>query len=155
LGEDTGHSKTIGNWGCLLVVYNMLARYYRLTDLYPDLYNSHMVEAGCFIKQYLLAAALRTAHPVHIDYKGYEIRSSTLMVPRIDKYLGEGVPVPARVDFIPSTDAWEQHWVLLIDKSGDDYVIVDPWTGKQGLLSEVYGIPGIDVLEAIFYRLKE
>ena len=152
LGEDTGHGKTIGNWGCLLVVYNMMARYYELTNQLPGSYNIHMQLLGGFNGRYLLPAAFRTVHSDDISYEGFLTKDDNRMLPKINEWLNAGKPVPARVDFRPTTPAWEQHWVLLYRKLGDDYKIVDPWTGERRLLSETYGVPGVDVLEAIFYQ---
>lgn len=112
-----------------------------------------MVSMRCFSDQYLLPAAFRTAHPDEVYYNGWLPKSSPLLRPRIGNYLANKELVPARVDFRPDTSAWEQHWVLLIEEVGDDYMMVDPWTGKIGLLSETYNIVGDDVLEAIFYQL--
>lgn len=158
LGQDTGHNKTIGNWGCLLVVYNMLANYYELTNLHgsyslPGTYNIYMLSSGAFNGPYLLPAAFRTAHPDSISYEEFLTRDNARMLPKIREWLNSGKPVPARVDFNPDTAAWEQHWVLLLEEHDGDYKIADPWTGKTGRLSEVYNVPGVDVLEAIFYQL--
>jgi hypothetical protein len=164
LGENTGHGKTIGNWGCLLVVYNMLAIDYRLTEMNPSTYNLMMTAAGGFIGPYLQNGAFAKAHSDDIVYEGWLPRDNSRMLDKIEDYLLSGRPVPARVDFRPSTAAWEQHWVLLLtpvstptDSSPfyyNDYLMADPWTGEQGLLSEVYDISGVDVLEALFYKLK-
>lgn len=155
LGENTGHSKTIGNWGCLLVVYNMLAKDYRLTTMNPGAFNMFMLTSGAFSGPFLTSGAFSKAYPDDVIYEGWMTRENPRMVDKINDYLLSGRPVPARVDFRPSTSAWEQHWVLLLVPKGvDDYLMVDPWTGEQGLLSESYGISGTDVLEALFYKLK-
>ena len=153
IGQNTGHGKTIGNWGCLLVVYNMMAAYYELTEQLPGTYNIHMLSAGAFVGQYLKPGALQAAHPGNISYEGFLNRDNNRMIPKIGEWLNAGKPVPARVDFNPSTEAWEQHWVLLLEERGDDYLMADPWTGKTGLLSEAYDVPGVDVLEALFYQM--
>ena len=153
LGQDTGHEKTIGNWGCLLVVYNMLAKYYEFSGLTPGNYNTHMALSGGFSRQYLISGAFQKAHPGIVDYQGFMSRNDSAMLPKINDYINAGKPVPVRVDFNPSTDVWEQHWVLLLEhRPGDDYLIADPWTGQKILLSAAYGIPGTDVLEALFYQ---
>jgi len=131
----------------------MLGRYYELTNALPPDYNDHMVAMRGFSDQYLLPAAFRAAHPNKISYHGYLSRENAKMAEEITKYLNVAQPVPVRVDFKPSTVAWEQHWVLLIGEKDNDYEMIDPWTGRIGLLSEVYNIPGVDVLEAIFYKL--
>ncbi len=155
IGYDTGHGKTIGNWGCLLVVYNMLAQYYGLTNQLPDEYNAHMVLVGGFSGPYLLSGAFGMAHPGEIVYEGFIIRASPAMLPKINDWINAGKPVPVRVDFKPATGEWEQHWVLLLEhRANNDYLIADPWTGQKTLLSASYGIPGIDVLEALFYQVR-
>ena len=60
---------------------------------------------------------------------------------RIDSRLAEGIPVHVHVDLYNETASMEQHWVLIIGKSGDDYVMNDPWTGKQGSFRASYGDP--------------
>lgn len=157
LGENTGHNKTIGNFGCMLVAYNMLARDYRLTTMHPDTFNMHMVASGGFSGPYLLNGAFYKAFPEEVVYEGWMTRANPRMLPKIDEYLRSGKPVVARVDFVPETSAWEQHWVLLLIPSpagDDDFIMADPWTGEQGLLSDTYDIYGTDVLEAVFYKLR-
>jgi len=151
LGQDTGHDKTIGNWGCLLTAYNMIARYYKFTTMLPDEFNDFMVDSGGFSGQYLVNGAFKKAYPYEVIYEGYKSRDNEAMIPMIHRYIDSGWPVPARVDFKPATEAWEQHWVLIIGYSDSDFTIADPWTGKVGLLSEAYPITGDDVLEALFY----
>lgn len=154
LGQDTGHGKTIGNWGCLLVVYNMMANYYGLViNQLPGTYNDHMLLFNAFSGPYLLPAAFLMAHSGRVSYEGFLNRDDNRMLPKISEWLAAGKLVPARVDFNPDTTAWEQHWVLLLNEVDGDYKIADPWTGETGLLSEIYDVPGIDVLEAIFYQI--
>lgn len=153
LGEDTGHGKTIGNWGCLLVVYNMMAIYYELFDQLPGSYNIYMQILGGFNGPYLLPAAFQRVHCADISYEGFLNRDDNRMLPKINEWLNAGKLVPARVDFNPDTTAWEQHWVLLLEELNGDYKIADPWTGETGSLSEIYDVPGVDVLEAIFYQM--
>jgi hypothetical protein len=154
LGQPTGHGKTIGNYGCLLVTYNMQARFLKLTGFLPDEFNTYMVQAGGFSNQYLKAGALQMAYPNRVVYRDYKRRGDSGFLETIRQYLDDGLPVPCRVDFRPSTEAWEEHWVLLIGYTPDDFYMADPWTGKIGLVSEVYDISGDDLLEALFYQLK-
>jgi hypothetical protein len=51
LGQNTGHGKTIGNWGCLLVAYNCMARYLNLTERTPAAENAYYVSKGAFVDQ--------------------------------------------------------------------------------------------------------
>ncbi len=135
----------------------MMANYYNLINQLPESYNFHMLTSRAFSGPYLVSGAFQKAHPDKISYEGYLSRDGNLnlsMLPKIGEWLNAGRPVPARVDFKPDTAAWEQHWVLLLEEIDNDYKIADPWTGKTGLLSEAYDVPGVDVLEAIFYKLS-
>ena len=154
LGENTGHDKTIGNWGCLLVAYNMQAVYLNLCNDTPDVFNQRCVDAGAFSGQYILGGALRTVFPEQVAYYGYLDRGDALNQ-KVKDYIDEGYPVPCRVDFKPNTPQWEQHWVLVNGYDGDRFIMVDSWTGKEGYVDEVYGIQGNDLLTGVFYKLKE
>ncbi|MCA9367931.1 hypothetical protein KC887_06760, partial [Candidatus Kaiserbacteria bacterium] len=155
LGEPTGHGKTIGNWGCLLVAYNMLARYWNITDRFPGAENAHYVSVGAFSNQYIQPAALRTAYPNQVAYDGYLTRDSSAMRPKIREWIDNGWPVACRVDFIPSTAQWDQHWVLVNGYIGDtDFYMADPWHGDITIVNDRYPIAGSDILEAIFYWPK-
>lgn len=156
LGQPTGHGKTIGNWGCLLVAYNSLARFWGLTTRLPDAENAHYVSAGAFSAQFIKPAALRTAYPNSVAYDGYLTRESDAMRSKIRQWVDDGWPVPCRVDFNPATGQWEQHWVLVVGYIGDtDFYMMDPWHGDIAIVNDRYAIPGSDILEAIFYRPEE
>ena len=146
------NNRTIGGWGCLLVAYNIMSQYLNLTTLPPDLYNNHMVSRGCFSGPYLLAGALRTAHPTQVIYDGHLGRGEALEI-KIKQWLDMAIPVPIRVDFNPTTPVWEQHWVLAVGYTRDDFIVLDPWYGDEINLKTRYGIPGGSVLEGLFYRL--
>lgn len=148
-----GDGKTIGNWGCLLVSYNVLANYLKLTNELPPAHMTRMRNAGAMSGPYMLPAALRTAFPNDITYLGYEERGDNLNA-RIRTSIDKGMPVPARVDFNPATGQWEQHWVLITGYTSSDFLMADPWLGDTALLSSRYNISGNDVLEGIFYERK-
>ena len=153
----TGNVKTICSYGCLLTAYTMLARYWGINDnRYPDGENDYYITNNGFNAQYLVGLAMSKVYPnVKNDgwlWRGEEMHSKT------QEYLSKNIPVCARVDFKPETDAWDQHWVLLVgyDDVRDDYLMNDPWTGKKGVyVSDYYGIDGSDVLECIYYTLDD
>ncbi|RMG97121.1 MAG: hypothetical protein D6706_09110, partial [Chloroflexi bacterium] len=150
LGE-VGSPKTIGNWGCLLVAYTMMANWMELngTPLNPEEMNAHMVQSGAFSMQYIKPGALAIAFPNEITNLGWLDKSSPDFDGRIKAWLDDLIPVPARVDLVPSTAQWEQHWVLLIGYDNRGYIMADPWTGEIGHVDDVYTNGG--VLEALFY----
>ena len=156
LGKDTGHSKTIGNWGCLSVAYCTMANFLELCDDTPDEFNRRMVAAGAFHAQYVQPGALATTFPGEVKYDTFLTRTNSRMVPAIKTSIDAGWPVPARVDFKPQTpDRLEQHWVLLVGYKDNRFIMADPWTGRVRFVDEVYGILGEDVLEGIFYRATD
>jgi hypothetical protein len=153
LGQNTGHSKTIGNWGCLLVVYNCLAHYWGISDYDPAAENDYFVDRGAFVDQYIVPGALQIAYPGAVTYDGFQSRDNPAMRDRIREWIDNGWPVPARVDFNPVTSQWEQHWVLIVGYEGDsEFYMMDPWHGDIVTVNSRYGIPGSDILEALFYR---
>jgi hypothetical protein len=153
LGQNTGHSKTIGNWGCLLTAYNVMGRYLNITSRNPGGDNEHYTIMGAFSGPAIMPGALKTAYPTAVTYHGYKTRGDDRMRPQIREWLDMGIPVPARVDFNPSTAQWEQHWVLLIGYKGDsEFWMMDPWFGDVERVNVRYPISGSDVLEALFYK---
>jgi hypothetical protein len=153
LGQNTGHSKTIGNWGCLLVVYNALARYWGISDYNPAAENDYFVDQGAFVDQYIVPGALQIAYSNAVSYDGFQTRENHTMRPKIREWIDKGRPVPARVDFNPATPQWEQHWVLIVGYEGDsEFYMMDPWHGDIVTVNSRYGIAGSDILEALFYR---
>lgn len=156
LGQDTGHGVTIGGWGCLMTAYCVMARFLGLTDDLPPEFQKHLVATGGMTAQFTNNHALAKAYPDKIESFGWKTRADSTMHGSIRERLQAGMPVPARVDFVPETSAWEQHWVLLIGVlPGDDYYIADPWTGEIGKLSDIYPIADSDVLEALYYGWKD
>lgn len=153
LGQNTGHDKTIGNWGCLLTAYNMFANYWKLCTDNPGQFNTRLVNAGAFSAQYIQPGALKTAFPNDVEYYGYLGRGDALNA-RVREYIDNKIPVPARVDFIPNTSQWDQHWVLVIGYSDTDFYVADPWYGDKVWLSKRYAIAGNDLLEGLFYKRR-
>jgi hypothetical protein len=129
----------------------MMAKYWGVESRGVLSTHAHWVSAGAFSDQFLRAGALKIAYPNVIN-NGWLARSSPNMIPTIRDYLAAGIPVPARVDFNPSTPQWEQHWVLLVGETAHDWLMVDPWHGDILPVASRYGIEGSDVLEALFYR---
>ncbi|MBK8129101.1 MAG: hypothetical protein IPK53_09245 [bacterium] len=49
-------------------------------------------------------------------------------ITRIDQALARGHIVVAQVDMRLNTAVVDQHWVVIVQRSGDDYQIIDPLT---------------------------
>lgn len=55
----------------------------------------------------------------------------------VDQILADGRDALACVDMIPG-GPFNQHWVVIFDKVGNDYLMMDPWTGDVELMSKRY-----------------
>lgn len=145
--------RTIGQWGCLGVAYNMLARCWGLTELLPGQFLQQMRNSGAMSGEAVRAGALKTMYADSVIYDGYIFRQSPHMRKRLRDFLDAGIPVIGRVDFNPSTAQIDQHWVLIVGENGrDELLCIDPWTGKLENINRKYGIAGSDVVEILLYR---
>ena len=79
---------------------------------------------------------LPTMYPV-IKYMGrIDCPNIPAPLPRINTLLNDtGVPVIVYVDSDVGP-LFRQHFVLILRQEGDNYVIADPWTGKERLLAK-------------------
>lgn len=72
---------------------------------------------------------------------------------QIDACLGRGEPVIVHVDFYPSTNRIDDHYVLIIGKLGaDDYVMIDSWDGHVGSFKQRYISPERYIFRIVSYR---
>ncbi len=155
-----GSPKTIGEWGCLVTCFAMVANAFG-RNITPLQLNNRMMRTGGFLNLYLTKwNALSSAYQ-DIVYEGkLEGRSTPDLLKRIDASLAKGWPVTVHVDFTSDTPYTEndQHWVVIVGKDGDDYRINDPWLlpPQEVSLRARYGRPGRPlqdaIISAIFYR---
>ncbi|GAB4267539.1 MAG: hypothetical protein Kow0080_09780 [Candidatus Promineifilaceae bacterium] len=155
-----GSPKTIGEWGCLLTCFAMVANTFG-KNITPAQLNNAMISRGGFLDLYLTKWNALSDVYTDIVYGGKLDGPSTPdLLSRIDASLAAGQPVTVHVDFTSSTPytANDQHWVLIVGKDGDDYRINDPWLypPQEASLRERYGRanrPLQDtIISAIFYR---
>jgi hypothetical protein len=158
LGE-AGSTKTVGEWGCLLIVMAMAARALGKDSDPIRLQDALLVNQG-FLDLHLTRWDALSLVYRDVVFGGY-VPASADLLDRINASLAAGVPVPVQVDFTsdtPYTDN-DQHWVLIVGRDGDDYRINDPWLlpAQEASLMERYGKAGLTLREsivaAIFYRL--
>jgi len=156
---NMGGAPSIGRWGCLLTCLTMLANNLGYNTL-PDQFNRDMVTRGGFINGYFTRwEALRVVYP-DVSFDGKQDGPSADILRRIDASLQTGRPVPVLVDLTPTTaySDIDQHWVLVVARSGEDYLINDPsnlMTGPTSLMGR-YGKAGGKLVDAVrsalFYR---
>lgn len=160
-GERLGDSlsnKTIGEWGCLLVVYTMIANHFG-ENLTPPQLNLRIVRGPGFINNNWTPWNVLGNLFDDIVYGGrLETASTPDLLNRVNTAFGRGEMVALQVDNSPNTAYVpdDQHWVLVVGRDGDDYRVNDPLSGQEVSLRAVYGRPGRPLRDAViaaaFYR---
>ncbi len=156
--DGVAGGRTIGEWFCLGVVYNMMARHWGITEMLPDAFHAHLRQMGGMDAEFILAHALRIAFPEQVESvavgeggRNWLVwNRDPQMVVKIMDWVDAGIPVPVRVDSDPSPNE-AQHWVLVTGYVGDDIYAIDPIDGALIRVNIRYG----KALEALFYRQKE
>ncbi len=142
IGNDT--SSTIGTYGCLLTCLTMVSNTFGASET-PATLNDKMKSVGGFQGANIIPAILPVAVS-QVHYNRYQL-CDKVPVPLndIDFTLANGSPVIVEVDYSPAPGL-QSHWVILLGKSGNDYVIQDPWPyppdGGQVLLGTRFGFAG-------------
>ncbi|MCA9935053.1 MAG: C39 family peptidase [Ardenticatenaceae bacterium] len=154
-----GSPKTIGEWGCMMTCFTMVATTYgRSTN--PSQFNHAMITNGGYLNGYLTKWNALSNVYKDIVYMGKVDGGAPDMINRINASLAAGNPVTILVDFTRDTPYSDndQHWVLIVGRDGDDYRINDPWLlpAQEASLRDRYGRTGKPLRDAIrsaiFYR---
>lgn len=156
---SAGSPKTIGEWGCMLTCFTMVANTFG-RNITPAQLNHAMISNGGFLNGYLTKWNALSDVYKDVVYQGKFAGTTPDLLSRIDSSLAAGQPVTVQVDFTSSTPYTDndQHWVLIVAKDGDDYRINDPWLlpGQEASLRMRYGRAGKPlreaIMSAIFYR---
>jgi hypothetical protein len=72
---------------------------------------------------------------------------------RIDNALAAGNPVIVMVDYRPGGTV-QMHFVTIVGKQGDDYIINDPIDGKQVSFRSRYGDPVTGIYRIAVYARR-
>lgn len=145
--DKLGNSNlTIGSHGCLVTCLAMAV------GVTPAEFNRRLREVGGFTGALVYWKMVEVAYPQLDYYKFIDCRYVPAPLNEIDAMLALGIPVEVEVDFNPDTAFVDQHWILLIGKSGDDYIANDPWTGERISFRAKYGEPSRWIFRIVAYR---
>lgn len=157
LGNST---VTLGGYGCLVTCLAMVAKYYG-KETTPGELNT----ALCGVKGFANVAGVvmgtnsdryiwQSLTKVYGDIK--ETRNVATPGPVTDSQFADmeaelkaGRPVIIEVDMIPATSGVDMHFVVLMGKEGDTWIVADPWYGDTASLTR-YGAPKTTVQKYIF-----
>ncbi|MCS7055774.1 MAG: SH3 domain-containing protein, partial [Thermoflexales bacterium] len=145
LGFTTaGH--TIGSDGCTLTCLTMLANGFGFQET-PATLNDKLKALGPnqgFFGALVAWFGLPRVLPGLRLNELVECRRVPAPMAEIDAALDAGRPVVVELDMSPS-QGFQNHWVLIYGRRGDDYLIHDPWswpTEQMALLTQRYGFAG-------------
>ena len=144
--------KTIGQFGCLMTCYAMMLTGYG-EDIDPARFNQAALglsENG-FVGSniFFVTPALLYDHVIYFgnhkpreetgaDFAAHDPR----LIERIDQMLASNQGVIIQVDSQPANaynPTVEQHWVLVAQRRGGDYIVIDPLDGQRVSLLSRYG----------------
>ena len=135
---------TISGYGCYLVCLSMLLKYYdheQDPGVLNELFKSNEVyDKGNLIRGW---AVNRVYNDIKYD-EHYECPDIPCNLGKIDAYLEKRMPVIAMIDFSPIAGV-QSHFVLIIGKENDSYLINDPWTGETYFFEAKYGDPALNI----------
>lgn len=135
-------SCTIGRFGCLITSITMALRWFG-KDIEVKELNRWLSANGGYVNGTgnLYWGAIPKLYPDIYMHTAINCASIPAPLDKIDALLVKNIPVIVEVDFNPSTVPIDQHWVLIIGKQGDDYIVNDPWYGDTGSFKQRYGSP--------------
>ncbi len=154
LGLD--RTSTIGKYGCLLTSMTMVANGFGANET-PASLNDKMKAVGGFIDDLIIPGAMPSVVPQVRYAKRIQCNNPPAPLGEIDAALAAGLPVIIKVDYSPISGV-QDHWIVLVDKQGSDYIIQDPWPypaeTKKVLLTSRFGFAGGPdrvILDTLFF----
>ena len=135
LGKGRGN---LGSLGCAVSSVAMYTSGWGFLET-PGSLNQKLKSVGGFVGQAIVWSAVSRLYPQIRCAALTLCENSPAPIDDIDGSLAGGQPVVVEVDFSPS-GGLQTHWVLVYQKLGKDYLILDPWpyppdTGEVTLLS--------------------
>jgi len=127
---------TIGYVGCALTATAMLLSGHGYPET-PKTLNEKLKNTGGFVSSAIVWSAVSKLYP-KVALKAF-IPCSTSDAPlaQIDASLAAGQPAIVQVDSSPAPGI-QTHWVVIYERKGDDYLMLDPWPYNPGTDKEDY-----------------
>lgn len=147
-------SVTIGGYGCLITAASMMVNYFgKMSD--PKKMNEDLLRVGGYYKDNLfIFDKINDIYPDIVLDDVWVPTVSDDVSSRIDVALETKRPVIVMVDYNIATDLLDQHWVIIVGKNENGYVIVDPIDGVEKLFTEKYGNPEDHIYKIATYSKK-
>lgn len=133
---------TLGSDGCLATDFAMVI------GVNPDEFNARLKAVGGFTGANIYWQMIDDAYPNCEYVWAYDCYYIPAPLNEIDKLLQRGISV-----MVHTLKNGYQHWVLIVGKNGDDYIINDPWDGVRCSFRERYGDPARWIYRIRAYRM--
>ena len=116
---------TIGYLGCALTSVAMLLSGHSYSET-PKTLNQKLKNVSGFVSAAIRWGAVSQIYP-KVSLKAYiPCTTSDAPLGQIDAAIAAGQPAIVQVDNSPA-EGIQTHWVVLYERRGDDYVMLDPW----------------------------
>jgi len=148
---------TIGNYGCLITCLSMyLTGIGKPTN--PDQLNTNLCNNGGYQTNTgnLYWSVFETLYGVKTYYESpkYTGPLTAFAYAKLDELLAAGYPVLTEIDYNPSQEGEQMHYVYILEKIGEkQYKANDPWSGTY-IDMNVYGSMDLSVYKFRAYDKK-
>lgn len=147
-------SITIGQQGCLITSLTMVLNHYGNNET-PATTNAKLQANGGFVSGQPNMYWKLPPKVWDIDYSVWrEPWFGATDLKEIDTWLAKGAWVLVHVDLDLETFAIEQHWVVLTERVGNDYRVLDPWQGDEVMFSTRFGTPSQGIYRVCIYSKR-
>ena len=141
LGFGTGPQDTIGYIGCALTSVSMMLSGHGHSET-PDTLNQKLKAINGFAGTGIRWGAVSQLYPqVKLTNNPFvSFQNSSAPLDQIDAELAKGQPVIVQVDY-SNAPGLQSHYVMLIARKGNDYLMLDPWPYQTDVNKETYLMP--------------
>ena len=125
---------TIGYIGCALTATAMLLSGHGYSET-PKALNQKLKNVNGFVSAAIMWSAVNKIYP-NVSLKAYiPCSNSDAPLAQIDASIAAGQPAIVQVDRSPASGI-QTHWVVLYQRKGDDYLMLDPWPYQPDITKE-------------------
>lgn len=139
LGLSERESDTIGYIGCALTSVSMMLSGHGYIET-PKTLNQNLKGIGGFAGSGIRWHSVSQLHPQVRLNSVIKCNDTPAPLPQIDAALAAGQPAIVCVDSTPAPGLLT-HYVVLIARKGNDYLMLDPWPYQPDVTKETYLMP--------------
>lgn len=133
-----GGDGTIGDYGCLVTCMAMACTKFGFDET-PRTLNRKLKQVSGYVGNYVVVQQITWAVPGMRQVAFWQCPDDPAPIWDIDYHIGSGHVVIVEIDYSKTEPGVQNHWVILEEKIGEDYKVVDPWPleDKQPTLMEI------------------